>query len=108
MSATLPEVAQVLSATCLNYQDHAVVSRVLMKRPAGNVTLFAFDAEQELSEHTCPYEALLQVLEGSAEVTVGGKPHELAAGEFIVMPAGVPHAVRALEKFKMLLTIIRA
>lgn len=92
----------------LNYQNHAVVSRVLLKRPAGNVTLFAFDAGEELSEHTCPYEALLHVLEGTATVTVGGQPQDIATGRAIVLPAGIPHAVRALEPFKMLLTIIRA
>lgn len=92
----------------LDYQPHAVVSRVLLKRPAGNVTLFAFDDGEELSEHTCPYEALLHVLEGSSVVTIGGEPHTVVAGQAIVLPADVPHAVNAPERFKMLLTIIRA
>lgn len=98
----------LLSADSLAYQDHSIVSRVLLKRPAGNVTLFAFDEGEELSEHTCPYEALLHVLDGVGEVTIGGEPHRLSAGQMIVLPAGVPHAVRAPERFKMLLTIIRA
>lgn len=108
MSATI-EHTDVFNVTDgLAYQNHAIVSRVLLKKPSGNVTLFAFDGDQELSEHTCPYEALLHVLDGSAEVTIGGEPHSLAEHQAIVLPAGVPHAVRASEPFKMLLTIIRA
>lgn len=92
----------------LDYQPHAIVSRVLLKRAAGNVTLFAFDAGEELSEHTCPYEALLHVLDGAAIVVIGGEPQTVEAGQAVVLPAGVPHAVNAPERFKMLLTIIRA
>ena len=108
MNAVQSTPETLLSADVLAYQDHSIVSRVLLKRPAGNVTLFAFDEGEELSEHTCPYEALLHVLDGVGEVTIGGEPHRLAAGQMIVLPAGVPHAVRAPERFKMLLTIIRA
>lgn len=108
MSAATMESGAFHVTGGLAYQDHAIVSRVLLKKPTGNVTLFAFGSGQELSEHTCPYEALLHVLDGSAEVTIGGEPHSLAAHHAIVLPAGVPHAVRALEPFKMLLTIIRA
>ncbi|MGC1274729.1 MAG: cupin domain-containing protein [Planctomycetaceae bacterium] len=108
MSATTAK-SEVFNVTGgLGCQDHAIVSRVLLKQRSGNVTLFAFDGGQELSEHTCPYEAFLHVLEGSAEVTIGGEPHSLAEHHAIVLPAGVPHAVRASEPFKMLLTIIRA
>ena len=92
----------------IGYQDWAVVSRAVIKQPAGNVTLFAFDAGQELSEHTAPYDALVQVLDGEAEVTIAGQPHRLRAGELILMPANRPHAVRALARFKMLLTMIRS
>ncbi|HUI88339.1 MAG TPA: cupin domain-containing protein [Anaerolineales bacterium] len=90
------------------YQEGAVVSRQITKAEAGNVTLFAFDEGQELSEHTAPYDALLHLLEGEAEVRISGQPHDLQAGEAIILPANAPHAVRARAKFKMLLTMIRA
>jgi quercetin dioxygenase-like cupin family protein len=89
------------------YQEGAIVSRVLVKQPAGSVTLFAFDAAQELSEHTAPFDALVQVLDGEAEVTIGGEPHLLHAGEVVLMPANVPHALRAPTRFRMLLTMLR-
>jgi quercetin dioxygenase-like cupin family protein len=90
------------------YQEGSVVSRQITKADAGNVTLFAFDAAQELSEHTAPFDTLVHVLEGQAEVRIGGAPFLLQAGDAIVMPARVPHAVRAPARFKMLLTMIRA
>ena len=108
MSATSTAPTTLAVTEALDYQPHAVVSRVLLKRPSGNVTLFAFDAGEELSEHTCPYEALLHVLEGSSLVTIGGEETVVSAGHAVVLPAGVPHAVKAPEQFKMLLTIIRA
>lgn len=92
----------------VGYQDGAVVSRTVLKQPAGNVTLFAFDAGQELSEHTAPYDALVQVLDGEAEITIAGRPHRLRAGDLILMPANKPHALRAPARFKMLLTMIRS
>ncbi|MEK7714343.1 MAG: cupin domain-containing protein [candidate division NC10 bacterium] len=92
----------------VGYQDGAVVSRTVLKQPAGNVTLFAFDAGQELSEHTVAYDALVQVLDGEAEITIDGRPHRLRAGDLILMPANKPHAVRAPARFKMLLTMIRS
>ena len=88
--------------------EGSIVSRVLMKTDKGSVTLFAFDLNQALSEHTAPFDALVQVLEGSAEVTLGGKAHPVESGEAILMPAGVPHAVKALTPVKMLLTMIKA
>jgi quercetin dioxygenase-like cupin family protein len=100
------QVLRLLELTA--YQDGAVVSRQITKADAGNVTLFAFDAGQELSEHTAPFDALVHVLEGEAEVHIGGHPSTLWAGDAIVMPAGIPHAVRAAQRFKMLLTMIRA
>lgn len=90
------------------YQDGAVVSRTLLKKPAGNVTLFAFDRGQEFSEHTTPFDALVQILEGEARITIGGDPHEVRAGESVMMPANVPHALMATQRFKMLLTMIRS
>jgi quercetin dioxygenase-like cupin family protein len=101
--------SQVLNLVeMVNYQDGAVVSRQVVKEDAGNVTLFAFDQEQGLSEHTAPYDALAHILEGEAEITISGKPFRLKAGDAIIMPAHEPHALRATQKFKMLLTMIRA
>ena len=89
------------------YGEGAVVSRTLVAGGAGTLTLFAFDAGQELSEHSAPFDAVVQVLEGEAEVTLGGVAHRVAAGEIILMPASVPHALSAPVAFKMLLTMIR-
>jgi quercetin dioxygenase-like cupin family protein len=83
------------------------VSRTLVKAGKGNVTLFAFDAGQELSEHTTPFDALVQVVDGTAEITIGGEKLAVKAGETVLMPADVPHAVNARERFKMLLVMIR-
>lgn len=105
--ATAPKSEILHVADLVAYNDGSVVSRQITKADAGNVTLFAFDQEQELSEHTAPYDALLHVLDGEAEVTVSGKPFHLKAGDAIVMPANEPHAIKALTHFKMLLTMIR-
>lgn len=94
-------------AELIAYQDGSVVSRVLMKQKGGNVTLFAFDAGQELSEHTAPYDAMVSVLDGEVEVTIAGEPFKLGTGEWILMPANQPHALKALSKFKMVLTMVR-
>jgi quercetin dioxygenase-like cupin family protein len=107
MAAT--PASQVLSiAELISYQEGAVVSRQIVKADAGNVTLFAFDVGQELSEHTAPFDALVHVLEGEVQIRISGKPFTLKSGEAIVMPANEPHAVKALKQFKMLLTMIRA
>jgi quercetin dioxygenase-like cupin family protein len=95
-------------AGLINYQDGAIISRTLIKKPTGTVTLFAFDQGQELSEHTAPYDAMVQVLDGEAEVTIGGKPWRLTGGQMVIMPADVPHAVKAVGRFKMLLTMVRS
>ena len=106
---TTTPTSQVLPiADLIAYQEGAVVSRQIVKADAGNVTLFAFDLGQELSEHTAPFDALVHVLDGEVEVRISGKPHTLKAGEAIVMPANEPHALKALSRFKMLLTMIRA
>lgn len=94
-------------AEMVNYQDGSVVSRQITKTDEGNVTLFAFDTDQGLSEHTAPYDALVHILEGEAEVTISGVPFQLSAGDAIIMPATEPHALKATRKFKMLLTMIR-
>ena len=95
-------------ASLAEYQTGAVVSRQITKAEGGNVTLFAFDEGQELSEHTAPYDALVHVLDGEVEIVISGNPYLLRAGEIIIMPANEPHAVHALKKSKMLLTMIRA
>ena len=100
------EVARV--AELADYQKGSVVSRILIRRDKGKVTLFAFDEGQELSEHTAPFDALVNVLEGKAEIRIAGQPFSLSAGDVILMPANQPHAVRAVSAFKMLLTMIRS
>ena len=105
--ATAPKSEILKMAELVAYQDDSVVSRQITKADAGNVTLFAFDKDQELSEHTAPFDALVQVLEGEAEIKISGKPFQLQTGDAIVMPADEPHAVRATQRFKMLLTMIR-
>lgn len=92
----------------IDYQPGGIVSKQLIKTPTGNVTLFAFDAGQGLSEHTSPFSALVTVLEGEADVTIAGETHRVAAGELLALPAAVPHAVAARVRFKMTLTMLRA
>jgi len=94
-------------ADLVEYQIGAVVSRPILKKEKGRVVLFAFDRGEGLSEHTVPHDALVQVLEGEAEIAVDGKPHRLSAGEAIIMPGGQPHAVSAISRFKLMLTMIR-
>lgn len=89
------------------YQEGSVVSRTILQKESGTVTLFAFDRGQSLSEHTVPYDALVHVLDGKARITVAGVPHLLQQGEIIIMPGNEPHAIDALERFKMMLTMIR-
>ncbi len=89
------------------YQAGSVVSREIVKKKTGTVTVFAFDEAQGLSEHTAPFDALVLVLDGVAEITVGGVPHRLGKDEMILMPANVPHALKAVERFKMMLVMIR-
>jgi len=91
----------------LAYQPGAIVSRTIAKARGGSVTLFAFDAGQELSEHTAPFDAFVQVLDGSVELTIGGEKVVARTGETTRMPGGIPHAVRAPEPFKMLLVMVR-
>jgi quercetin dioxygenase-like cupin family protein len=106
--AGLPPARAVRLEDEVAYVGGSVVSRTVAGQKGGSVTLFAFDAGQELSEHTAPFDAFVQVLDGRAEITVGGSPVEAAAGETVVMPANVPHALRAKERFKMLLTMVRS
>ena len=105
--STAPKAEILNLVELVNYQEGSVVSRQITKADAGNVTLFAFDKDQGLSEHTAPYDALVHFIEGEAEVTISGVPYQLKAGDAIIMPANEPHALKAIHKFKMLLTMIR-
>ncbi len=92
----------------VDYSTDAVVSKTILDKPAGTITLFAFDKGQGLSEHTAPYDAVVMVLDGSVKLTIGGEAQSVCAGQIIIMPADVPHAVYAHERFKMLLVMIRS
>lgn len=94
--------------TLVGYQDGAVVSRTVIDKPVGTVTMFSFDEGEGLSEHTAPYDAMVLVVDGEAEITVAGKDSTVRAGEMMILPAGKPHALRAASRFKMLLIMIRA
>jgi quercetin dioxygenase-like cupin family protein len=92
----------------IDYAQGAVVSKTIIKKPTGTVTLFSFDAGEGLSEHSSPHEALVQLIEGSAEITIGGEPVTVKEGESIILPGNIPHALKANERFKMMLTMIRS
>jgi quercetin dioxygenase-like cupin family protein len=104
----MPGAAPVAPLTLTGYQDGAVVSRTLLKRAGGTMTLFAFDEGQSLSEHTAPFDAVAHVLEGEADITIAGSPLKVMAGQMVLMPANQPHAVNARTRSKMLLTMIRS
>ena len=91
----------------IEYQKESVVSKILIKNDKGTITVFAFDKEQGLSEHTAPFDALVQVVDGKADIIISGKSNIVNAGEMIIMPANKPHALKAIEKFKMMLVMIR-
>lgn len=101
----MQEVTHLLDS--IQYNPDAVVSKTLVKKPTGTITLFAFDQGQELSEHSAPFDAMVQVLDGEVELIIGGESVIAHANEFVVMPANIPHAVKAKSRFKMLLTMIR-
>lgn len=90
------------------YQEGSVVSREIIRKSTGTATIFAFDIGQGLSEHTAPFDALVNVIDGQVEITISGKAYKLARGDCIILPAGEPHALRAIAKFKMLLVMIRS
>lgn len=91
----------------VEYSDGSVVSKTITKKTTGNLSLFAFDKGQGLSEHSAPFDAIIQILDGNAEISIDRKPYKLITGQFIIMPANIPHSVFAHEKFKMLLTMIK-
>jgi quercetin dioxygenase-like cupin family protein len=95
-------------AGLVGYHAGSVVSRTIIDKPAGTLTLFAFDVGQGLSEHTTPFDALVYILDGSAEVTISGGPLQLKRGEMVIMPANQPHALKALRRFKMMLVMIKS
>ena len=99
---------QVSADDLLDYQEGSVVSRTIINKKTGTVTLFAFDEGQGLSEHTAPFDALVYLIDGEAEITISGKPLHLKKGEMVIMPANEPHALKAVKRFKMILTMIKS
>lgn len=97
----------IVLAGLVTYQDGAIVSREVVSQPTGTVTAFAFDKGEQLSEHTAPFDAMAIDLDGEADITIGGKINRVKPGEMIIMPAAVPHALRAVTRFKMLLVMIK-
>lgn len=98
----------ISAAGLVEYQEGSIVSRTVIDKPEGTITAFAFAQGQALSEHTAPYDALVQVLDGEVEVTISGTPHNVKAGEMIIMPANDPHGLKAVKRFKMMLVMIKA
>jgi quercetin dioxygenase-like cupin family protein len=92
----------------IDYQENSVVSREIIRKETGTVTIFAFDKGEGLSEHTAPFDAMVQIVDGTAEITISGSNNVVSKGEMIIMPANDPHALSAIEKFKMILTMIRS
>ncbi|NVO09854.1 MAG: cupin domain-containing protein [Bacteroidales bacterium] len=102
-----PKGKQFCFTNEVEYASGGIVSKNVLKRPTGNISVFAFDKGEGLSEHTAPFDAMVQVLEGKSKITIGGEPYDLESGESIIMPANITHAVYATERFKMLLTMIK-
>jgi len=92
----------------VTYQDGSIVSKEIIKKATGTVTIFAFDQDQGLSEHTAPFDALVYMLDGEAEIIISGEPHQLKEGEMIIMPGGKPHALKAVKRFKMMLVMVKS
>ncbi len=107
MTNEFPKGAKFNFATEVDYSNGGIVSKNVLKRPTGNISLFAFDKGEGLSEHTAPFDAMVQVIEGKAKIIIGGNPHDLIAGETIIMPANITHALQSTERFKMVLTMIK-
>jgi quercetin dioxygenase-like cupin family protein len=107
-SSEMPAATLLAPVALAAYQDGAVVSRTLLKRAGGTITLFAFDEGQSLSEHTAPFDAVAHVLEGHADISISGTPLRVSAGEMVLMPANQPHALHAPTRFKMLLVMMRS
>ena len=95
-------------SSLVDYSENSVISKTILDKPAGTITVFSFDKGQGLSEHTAAYDAAVQVLDGTADIVIDGESHPVSEGEMIVMPAGVPHSLKAVERFKMILVMIRS
>ncbi len=95
-------------AGLVDYQDGSVISRTIVKKDVGTVTIFAFDEGEDLSEHTAPYDALVQIIDGEAEIVIDDKPLRATAGQMVIMPANKPHSLKAIKRFKMMLVMIRS
>ena len=109
MSSNEFEKAKVFSFNdSVEYSNGGIVSKTVLKKQTGNISLFSFDKGEALSEHTAPFDAMIQVVDGKGEITIGGKAYIVEAGQTIIMPANISHAVKAIEKFKMVLTMIRS
>jgi len=106
-SGKIPSAEAINLTKLLDYAEGSIVSRTIAEKDGGTITLVAFDAGQGLSEHSAPFDAIMQMLDGEAELTIGGKTVRAQAGQAVVMPANVPHAVRATQRAKMLLTMLR-
>lgn len=103
------EIAKTFVAVeSIEYAGGSVVSKTIVKKPAGYITLFAFDKGEGLTEHSSPHEALVQLLDGKAEITIGGTPYNLQTGQSIILPATIPHSLKVIGKFKMMLTMIKS
>jgi quercetin dioxygenase-like cupin family protein len=104
-------MSEIISAEKLidviNYQNGSIVSKQLIKKPNGNITLFAFDKDESLTEHTSPFEAVVYMVDGEMEIKIGGNPYIVKAGEILIIPSGIPHGLKATVKSKMLLTMIK-
>ena len=107
MSNTIETSKIFFPKESIEYADGSVVSKTIVKKTGGNITLFAFDKDQGLAKHSTPHEAVVQVLDGKAEIIIGGTPHHLHAGQSIILPANIPHSLKAIEKFKMMLTMVK-
>lgn len=104
----MPEsISKELLIGAISYQNSSIVSKQILKKPNGNVTLFAFDKNESLTEHTSPFEAVVYMVDGEMEIKIGGNPYNVKAGEILVMPADIPHGLKATVKSKMLLTMIK-
>jgi quercetin dioxygenase-like cupin family protein len=108
MSNTIETSKSFSTVESIEYAEGSVVSKTILKKPTGNITLFAFDMGEGLSEHSSPYEALVQLLDGKSEIIIGGTSYMLQTGQSIILPANIPHALKATEKFKMMLTMIKS
>lgn len=107
MNENTVSAEKIVPGKILNYQQGAVVSKVLLKKKSGNITMFAFSEGEGLSEHTAPFDAFIHITDGEAEVTISGKPYSLKAGEAIIMPSNEPHALKAVTDFRMLLVMLK-